>query len=62
MTRYCIDSYRKDHNAEDDPFISPLYMNEKILERLPPVRIFVGSSDPFRDDCFLFLKRLKYII
>jgi hormone-sensitive lipase len=35
-----------------------MYMNDKILSMMPPVRIICGSSDPLRDDSVLFTKKL----
>lgn len=58
LVKYCLQAYRKDYENEKDPFISPLYMDRKILSFMPPVRLFVGSSDPLRDDSLLFLKKL----
>ena len=58
LVKFCLDSYRSKYNNDFDPFLSPLYMSENVLINLPPVRILVGSSDPLRDDCFLFLNKL----
>ena len=33
-------------------------MNDKILKKLPIIRIFNGSSDPLRDDSLLFCSKL----
>ena len=56
--RYCIDSYSDNGKNCINPFLSPLYMNDKILKKLPTTRIFNGSSDPLRDDSLLFCSKL----
>ena len=56
--RYCIDSYSDNGKNCNNPFLSPLYMNDKILKKLPIIRIFNGSSDPLRDDSLLFCSKL----
>jgi acetyl esterase/lipase len=43
-----------------DPFVSPIQMEDYILKHMPPVRIFVGSSDPLRDDSIRLLDKLRY--
>ncbi len=58
LLKFCIDSYRNEYDNENDPFISPILMPDNVLKCLPPIRILVGSTDPLRDDSFLFLKRL----
>jgi hormone-sensitive lipase len=58
LIKYCLDSYRGDYEVEEDPFISPIFADESLLELLPPVRILVGSMDPLRDDSFQFLKKM----
>ena len=56
--RYCIDSYSDNGKNCNNPFLSPLYLNDKILKKLPTIRIFNGSSDPLRDDSLLFCSKL----
>lgn len=29
------------------------------MEKLPPIKIIVGKEDPFYDDCWRFMKKLK---
>jgi hormone-sensitive lipase len=58
LLKFCLEAYRKDYNNDEDPFISPLLMDKKVMSHLPPVRIIAGSSDPLRDDSLLFLKKL----
>ena len=60
MLNYCYNSYRKDYDNQKDPFfISHLNMDDNILRRMPPVRIFCGSSDPLRDESVLFTQKLR---
>eukprot|EP00828_Plagiopyla_frontata_P040795 TRINITY_DN5629_c0_g1_i2.p2 TRINITY_DN5629_c0_g1~~TRINITY_DN5629_c0_g1_i2.p2 ORF type:complete len:155 (+),score=15.90 TRINITY_DN5629_c0_g1_i2:143-607(+) len=42
------------------PLISPLYVSEEILSQFPAVRIMVGTSDPFHDDCWRFASKLQF--
>jgi hormone-sensitive lipase len=58
LLKFCLEAYRKDYNNEEDPFLSPLIMDKRVMSQLPPVRIIAGSSDPLRDDSLLFLKKL----
>lgn len=58
LLKFCVESYRHNYTNEEDPFISPICISDKVLKELPPVRIIVGSSDPLRDDAILFLNRL----
>ena len=58
LVKFCLEAYRKDYHIENDPFISPIYADDEVLKRYPPVRIYIGSNDPLRDDSFLFMKRL----
>lgn len=60
LLKYCLESYRREYLVEDDPFVSPLLMNPKVMAHLPPVRIICGSSDPLRDDALVFLNKLMY--
>jgi hormone-sensitive lipase len=61
LLKFCLDSYRNDYMNEADPFLSPIIMSDNILKKLPPVRIFCGSTDPLRDDSIHLLYRLMYI-
>ncbi len=58
LVKFCLDAYRNDYKIEKDPFISPIYTDDEILKRYPPVKMYVGSNDPLRDDCILFMKKL----
>jgi len=58
LVKFCLEAYRKDYDIEDDPFISPIYADDEMLKCYPPVRIYVGTNDPLRDDSFLFMKKL----
>ena len=43
---------------EFNQFLSPLFMDDKIMKLLPPIRIVGGSSDPLRDDSILLFQKL----
>ena len=62
LLRLCVKAYVGDGEFKtlEDPFISPLVASDELLEKLPPVRMVVGSKDPLHDDSFRFLARLKY--
>ena len=57
LLKFCLVSYSGNCD-EYNPFLSPLFMDEKIMKHLPPVRIFGGTSDPLRDDSILLMKKL----
>lgn len=58
LLKYCLDSYRQGKVEETNPFLSPLYMKDLVMQNLPPVYIIGGSSDPLRDDYVEFYSRL----
>ena len=51
--KICLKSYLRDpaHKPATDCYISPIKTPASVLSRYPPTRIFVGSKDPFHDDC-----------
>lgn len=57
LLKFCLVSYSGNCD-EYNPFLSPLFMDDKIMKNLPPVRIFGGTSDPLRDDSILLMKKL----
>jgi hormone-sensitive lipase len=58
--KMCADSYVPDPEMDrsSDPYISPLKASPSLLARMPPTRIFVGTQDPFHDDCWRYLEKL----
>ena len=54
--KICLNSYLQDpsYKPKTDYFISPLKAPNWILQQYPPTRMFVGSKDPFHDDCCRF--------
>jgi len=62
LLRLCVKAYVGEEGFKplEDPFISPLVASDELLEKLPPVRLVVGSKDPLHDDSWRFLARLKY--
>ena len=58
LLKFCLNSYVGDFEDEKNPFLSPLYMNENVLEKLPVVKIYGGSADPLRDDYIELTYRL----
>jgi hormone-sensitive lipase len=62
LLRLCAKAYigeGEEFRPSEDPFISPLVASDELLEKLPPVRLVVGSKDPLHDDSWRFLARLK---
>ena len=56
---FCRKSYLGENNTEDmNPFISPIYMDDKILKNLPKIKIYGGTGDPLRDDYVEFFHKL----
>lgn len=60
--KVCLKAYVQDEsiNPKTDCFLSPIFASDEVLSKYPPTRIFVGSRDPFHDDCCRFTERLKY--
>ena len=56
--KLCLDSYLGSCRDIRDPLISPSFVDKETLQRLPPVRILVGTQDPFHDECWRFAERL----
>lgn len=61
--KICLKSYLKDprYKPDEDYFVSPILTPPEILKRYPSTRIFVGSKDPFHDDCCRFAENLRYM-
>ena len=56
---FCRKSYLGENNTEDmNPFISPIYMDNKILKHLPKIKIYGGTGDPLRDDYVEFFYKI----
>ena len=60
--KICLKSYLKDpkYKPEEDYYVSPILTPQDMLKKYPPTRIFVGSKDPFHDDCCRLSERLRY--
>ena len=58
--KICLEAYLQgDVDPDNDPLVSPVKANKEILEKYPATRIFVGSKDPFHDDCCRLCEKLK---
>ncbi|KAL0878940.1 hypothetical protein ABMA27_003933 [Loxostege sticticalis] len=42
-----------------NPYLSPYWADDQLLNRFPPVRILTVHLDPCLDDCVMFAKKLK---
>jgi len=59
LLKLFVDCYVGDHGKiTEDPFISPLVACDELLEKLPPIRMVVGTCDPIEDDTWRFMHRL----
>jgi len=59
LLKLFVNCYIGDHGrSSEDPFISPLVACDELLEKLPPIRITVGTCDPIEDDTWRFMHRL----
>jgi acetyl esterase/lipase len=45
-------------DPDKDRFISPIYINDKEIDSLPPLRIMVAGMDPLCDQSFIFVLKL----
>jgi len=61
ILKLCVQAYLGDAGFKynEDPFINPLVASDELMERMPPTRIIVGSRDPFHDDSWRLLAKLK---
>ncbi len=58
--KICLSAYLNENlKPETDPLISPIQASDEILSQYPETKIFVGSKDPFHDDCCRLCERLK---
>ena len=55
---YCRNSYLGDNTEDMNPFLSPIYMEDKILKNFPKIKIYGGTGDPLRDDYVEFFHKL----
>lgn len=59
MLQLCLTHYlRPGCDPKTDPLISPIVASDATLQRLPPVRILIGSKDPLKDDSLRLVDRL----
>ena len=57
LLTFCLRSYVGEGNDPDDPFLSPLYMNDKIVKHLPEIKMYGATGDSLRDDYVEFLHK-----
>ena len=58
LLNFCRKSYLGDNTEDMNPFLSPMYIDKKILKNLPKIKIYGGSGDPLRDDYVEFFHKL----
>jgi len=60
LLRLCLQAYVP--NGADpakDPLLSPVLLSNDLLEKLPPIRMMVGDTDPLHDECWRFTDKLR---
>jgi len=60
LLKLCIQAYvTEGMDYHKDPYISPIEASDELLKRMPIVRIITGSEDPFQDDNWRMVYRLR---
>lgn len=54
----CFNAYCKELVAEEHPFLSPIFLPEKLLAMFPSTRISLSGIDPLHDDGYQFAYKL----
>ena len=58
--KICLSAYiQGDQHPEKDYLLSPIQTPGWILDQYPPTEIYVGSKDPFHDDCCRLTEKIK---
>ena len=57
LLSFCLKSYLGKNNDGNNPFLSPLYMDDKIVKNFPKLKIYGGTGDPLRDDYVEFFHK-----
>ena len=57
LLMFCLKSYSGENNDGNNSFLSPLYMDDKIIKYLPKLKIYGGTGDPLRDDYVEFFHK-----
>ena len=58
LLNFCRKSYLGENTEDMNPFLSPMFIEDKILKNLPKIKIYGGSGDPLRDDYVEFFHKL----
>ena len=58
LLNFCRKSYLGENTVDMNPFLSPMFIEDKILKNLPKIKIYGGSGDPLRDDYVEFFHKL----
>lgn len=60
VLKLCLKAYiPEEFKPEIDPFLSSIVAEDKLLSKLPPIRIITGTNDPLHDDVWKLLQRLQ---
>lgn len=52
--KICLKAYLREGTDAKNMYVSPINTTDEVLKQYPATRIFVGSCDPFHDDCCRF--------
>lgn len=63
LVKFCFECYLNDkslnYTGKNNPFISPILMDDFILEKFPATRIICGTKDPLRDESVRMIERME---
>lgn len=59
MLKLCLKAYLQNGESIENPLLSPICTEDEIIEKMPFVKIMTCSEDPFYDDNFRFVERLR---
>ena len=60
LLKLCIEAYiTEEMDGKKDPYISPEVASDELLKKMPPLRIVTGSEDPFQDDNWRMVFKLR---
>ena len=61
MLTFCLNAYSKDIKSEENEFMSPVILPDKVLAKFPSFKCFVAGLDPLRDDGYKLAYRLHQL-
>lgn len=59
---FCLNSYVSNEvYGYDNPFVSPILVNEEVLTKYPPTQIYCGENDPLYDHSLYLAHNLNKV-